>query len=256
MSEFERLRLERDPEAGTAWLVLDHAEKRNALNATLVAELGEGLDRLGDDDAVRAIGLRGEGPDFCAGADLREVRASIEEGPIATLEDAERLGELFVRLRRVPKPVVAAVHGSALAGGAGLATACDLIVASVGARFGYPEVKIGFVPAMVMTILRRAVGEKQAFELVGLGDPVDAGRAREIGLVARVYPDESFRDEADDFLATLAGHSASAMGLTKRLLYQLDGTGFEEGIRTGAEVNTLARFTEDCREGIERFLDR
>lgn len=256
MSEREQLRVERDAGAGTAWLVLDHAEKRNALNATLVGELRAALAEVAEDDAVRAVGVRGEGPDFCAGADLREVRASIEAGPIATLEDAERLGELFLQLRRVPKPVVAAVHGSALAGGAGLATACDLILASEDARFGYPEVKIGFVPAMVMTLLRRAVGEKQAFELVGLGDPIDAERGREIGLVARVLPAGRFREEADAFLGELAARSASAMGLTKRLLYQLDGAGFEESLRAGAEVNALARFTEDCREGIARFLDR
>lgn len=255
MSGFEQLRIERDAGAGTAWIVLDHAEKRNALNATLVAELKAALDELEEDEEVRAVGLRGEGPDFCAGADLREVRDSIEAGALATLEDAERLGELFLRLRRVPKPVVAAVHGNALAGGAGLATACDLIVASERARFGYPEVKIGFVPAMVMTILRRSLGEKQAFELVGLGDPISADRAREIGLVARVLPAEGFGDAAEAFLADLAERSASALGLSKRLLYQLDGVGFEEGLRAGAEVNALARFTEDCREGIARFLD-
>lgn len=255
MSAFEQLRVERDREAGTAWLVLDHADKRNVLNAALVAELKAGLEEVESDGDVRVVGLRGEGPDFCAGADLREVRASIEAGAMATLEDAERLADLFLRLRRIPKPVVAAVHGNALAGGAGLATACDLIVAAEDARFGYPEVKIGFVPAMVMTLLRRSVGEKQAFELVGLGDPVGAERARELGLVARVLPREDFVERAGAFLADLAGRSASALGLSKRLLYQLDGVGFEEGLRAGAEVNALARFTEDCREGLARFLD-
>lgn len=255
MSAFEQLRVERDREAGTAWLVLDHADKRNALNAALVAELKAGLEDVEADGDVRVVGLRGEGPDFCAGADLREVRDSIEAGAMATLEDAERLADLFLRLRRIPKPVVAAVHGNALAGGAGLATACDLIVAAEDARIGYPEVKIGFVPAMVMTLLRRSVGEKQAFELVGLGDPVDAERAREVGLVARVLPAEDFVERAAAFLADLAGRSASALGLSKRLLYQLDGVGFEEGLTAGAEVNALARFTEDCREGLARFLD-
>lgn len=255
-SAFEQIRVERDPEAGTGWLVLDNPEKRNALNAALVVELKAGLDALGEDGEVAVIGVRGEGPDFCAGADLQEVRDSIEAGVLATLEDAERLGELFLRLRRLPKPVVAAVHGSALAGGAGLATACDLVVASVDARFGYPEVNIGFVPAMVMTILRRSLGEKQVFELIGLGEPVGAERAHELGLVARVLPAEDFRGEAEAFVSELAGRSASALALSKRLLYQLDGTGFDEGLRAGAEVNALARFTEDCREGIARFLDR
>lgn len=256
MSGYERVRLERDREAGTAWIELDRPGKRNALNARLVAELKDALQETGEDDDVRAVGLRGAGPDFCAGADLREVRQSVEAGIMATLEDAESLGELFLALRRLPKPVVAAVHGRALAGGAGLATACDLVVAARGAEFGYPEVRIGFVPAMVMAILRRSLGEKRAFELIGLGDPVNAATAREYGLVCRVFPDDGFREEAEGFLEELAGRSSTALALSKRLLYRIDGASFEEGIQAGAEVNALARFTEDCREGIERFLDR
>jgi methylglutaconyl-CoA hydratase len=252
---YEQVRLEVDREAGTAWIELDHAEKRNALNARLVAELKRALGAVAEDGDVRVVGLRGAGPDFCAGADLREVRDSVEAGVMATLEDADSLGELFLALRRLPRPVVAAVHGRALAGGAGLATACDLVVAAEGAEFGYPEVKIGFVPAMVMAILRRSLGEKRAFELIGLGDPVDAATARDYGLVCRIFSDDGFRAAAEGFLEELAGRSATALALSKRLLYQIDGASFEEGIQAGAEVNALARFTEDCREGIARFLD-
>lgn len=256
MSERDQIRVQRDREAGVAWITLTNPEKRNALNAGLVEELKGALAGLEADDDVRAVGVRGDGPDFCAGADLQEVRDSVEEGMMATLEDAEALGDLFLRLRRIPKPVVAAVHGRALAGGAGLATACDLIVASEDARFGYPEVKLGFVPAMVMAILRRSLGEKQAFELIGLAEPVDAATARRYGLVCRVLDEDEFHQEAAAFLEELADRSASALGLSKRLLYQLDGVGFEEGLQAGAEVNALARFTEDCRAGIERFLER
>jgi len=255
VGEYEQLRLERSPAEGVAWLVLDHPEKRNALGSTLVRELKDALRRCDSDGEVAVIGLRGAGPDFCAGADLREVRASVEEGVLATLADADALGELFLQLRRLGKPVVAAVHGRALAGGFGLATACDLVVASADAEFGYPEVRIGFVPAMVMAILRRSVGEKRAFELVAVAERLDAEAAREYGLVARVLPAGAFEREARAFAADLAGRSASALALSKRLLYQLDGTSFEAGIRAGAEVNALARFTDDCRAGIERFLD-
>lgn len=258
MSDDRQLRVEREPGTGVAWITLSNPEKRNALNADLVAGLKEALAALEEDGDVRVIGLRGDGPDFCAGADLREVRDSVEAGMMATLEDAESLGELFLALRRLPKPVVAAVHGNALAGGAGLATACDLIVASEDARFGYPEVKIGFVPAMVMAILRRSLGEKQAFELVATAEPVDAATARRYGLVCRVLEGEEpdgFHAAAEGFLEELAERSASALALSKRLLYQLDGAGFEEGLQAGAEVNALSRFTEDCRAGIERFLD-
>ncbi|HKK27915.1 MAG TPA: enoyl-CoA hydratase-related protein [Gemmatimonadota bacterium] len=256
MSGGSQVRVERDAAAGTAWIVLDDPDHRNALNAALVAELKEALAEAGEDEAVRVVGLRGAGPDFCAGADLKEVKASMDAGALAGLADADALGELFLLLRRLPKPVVAAVHGRALAGGCGLATACDLIVASRDAEFGYPEVRLGFVPAMVMAILRRSLGEKQAFALVATGDRFDAGRAFELGLVHRVLDAGAFEEKAAAFVAELAGRSASAVALTKRLLYQLDGAGFEEGIRTGAEVNALARFTEDCRAGIERFLER
>lgn len=254
MSGREQVRVDRG-DGGVAWISLTNPDRRNALNAALVAELKEALAELEADGEVRVIGLRGEGPDFCAGADLQEVRDSVEAGVMATLEDAESLGELFLALRRVPKPVVAAVHGNALAGGAGLATACDLIVAAGDASFGYPEVKLGFVPAMVMAILRRSVGEKQAFELIATAEPVDAETARRYGLVCRVLEADGFHEAAEGFLEELADRSASALALSKRLLYQLDGTGFEEGLRAGAEVNALARFTEDCRVGIERFLD-
>lgn len=255
MSEWKQIRWEDRPDDRTAWIVLDNPDRRNALNAGLVAELKEALGRARDEEHVSVLGLRGAGPDFCAGADLQEVRESVQAGIMSTLEDAEALGELFLEIRELPKPVVAAVHGNALAGGAGLATACDLVVASEGAKLGYPEVKLGFVPAMVMSLLRRSVGEKQAFELVGLGDPVDPETARRYGLVSRVLPEATFREEAEAFVAGLAERSATALALCKRLLHQIDGASIEAGLQAGAEVNALARFTEDCREGIRRFLD-
>lgn len=255
MAERRETRLEVERERGFAWIVLDAPERRNALNAGLVAEVADALEEAAAEDAVRVIGLRGEGPDFCAGADLREVRDSVEEGVLAALEDADRLGDLFVLIRRLEKPVVAAVHGRALGGGCGLATACDLAVASEDAEFGYPEVRLGFVPAIVMVVLRRSLGERRAFELVSLAERFDAATAREYGLACRVLEADGFRERAEEFLAELAGRSGSALALTKRLLYQLDGAGFEEGIRQGAEVNALARFTEDCREGVRRFLE-
>jgi methylglutaconyl-CoA hydratase len=256
VSEYDHIRLERDPEAGTAWIVLDDPDRRNALNASLVAELKHALRTLDGDGEVRVIGLRGEGPDFCAGADLREVRATMDEGVLASQADADALGELFVLLRRLRRPVVAAVHGRALAGGCGLATACDLIVAAEDAEFGYPEVRLGFVPAMVMALLRRSLGEKRAFELAALGNRFGARRAHELGLVARLLPPGELEEGARSLAAELAGRSASAVTLTKRLLYGLDGVAFEDAIRAGADVNALARLTEDCRAGVDKFLSR
>ena len=249
----ELVRNEVDGKAGIARIILNRPERRNALNAGMVTEL---MDSLALADArIRVVALSGAGPDFCAGADLEEIREAVEQGILASLVDAEALGELFLLLRRLDTPVIAVVHGRALAGGCGLATACDLVLASSDARFGYPEVRLGFVPAMVMAILRRSVGEKRAFELISLGETIGADSAESIGLVNRVFPVDRFEAEVDGFLRELSSRSASAVSLSKRLLYQIDGASFEAAIRAGAQVNALARLTDDCRDGIDSFLD-
>jgi methylglutaconyl-CoA hydratase len=154
------------------------------------------------------------------------------------------------------KPVVACVRGRALAGGCGLATACDLVLAAETAEFGYPEVKIGFVPAMVMAILRRNVSEKRAFDLVVRAQPIAAAEAERIGLINQVWPDTDFDRMRDEYLADLAGRSASAVQLSKRLLYHADGMGFEAALRSGADMNVVARMTDDMKAGVARFLER
>jgi methylglutaconyl-CoA hydratase len=159
-------------------------------------------------------------------------------------------------MRHTSRPIIAAVQGNAIAGGAGLATAADLIIASDNAVFGYPEVHLGFVPGMVTALLRRAVGEKRIFELITLGERFGAQQAREWGLVARVFADTTFHDHARAFALDLAGRSDSAIRLCKRLLYGLDGMSFAEAIARGAEINAIARATPDCQDGVRRFLDR
>ncbi|WP_420634400.1 enoyl-CoA hydratase/isomerase family protein [Candidatus Palauibacter sp.] len=253
---FEHLETDIDERTGVNRIRLDRAERRNALNGALVSELKEALGLADADERVRVIAIGGRGPDFCAGADLAEVQASVEEGVLASLQEAEALGELFTLLRKVSKPVVAIVHGRALAGGCGLATACDMVLAAESARFGYPEVRLGFVPAMVTAILRRNLGEKRAFELMSLGDTIDAREAAGLGLVNRVYADADFDAATAEFLTELARRSASALALTKRLLYGADTQSFEAAIAAGARVNALARMTDDCQAGIRRFLTR
>lgn len=250
------LRVELDEGTGIGRVVLDRPEKRNALNAKLVDKLTRALGELDANPSIRVVSLTGAGSDFCAGADLREVRATIDAGTLASLEDAQALGDLFIAMRRMRKPIVALVRGRALAGGCGLASACDLVLAERSASFGYPEVRLGFVAAMVMAILRRSTGEKRAFELVTLGEAIDADAAERLGIVNRVFADEEFETEASAYLGELASRSASAVALSKRLLYQTDGVSFEESIRIGAQVNALARMTDDCRAGIDRFLGK
>ena len=159
-------------------------------------------------------------------------------------------------MRELPKPVVAMVHGRALAGGAGLVTACDVIVAGQSAQFGYPEIQRGFAPAMVMALLRRLVGEKMALDLVLTGKVLPAEDARLTGLVTRVVPDAELETETISLSARLAGLSQSALGMTKRLFYQLDGLSLEDGIALGARVNAVARGTPDFRNAIGVFLKK
>jgi methylglutaconyl-CoA hydratase len=239
---------------GVATLLLNRPDKRNALNGEVIGALKAGLEAAAGDPEVRVVLLRGAGKDFCSGADLAELERITGLGPEANVEDASALGSLFVAMRRHPKPIVAAVHGRALAGGCGLASACDLVLARDDAQFGYTEVHLGFVAAMVMAILRRKMGEGKAFELVSLGDRISAGEAERLGLVNRVVPSASWEPDVRQFVADLASRPASAVSLTKRLLYGLDGVGFEDGIARGAEVNAIARMTDACREGVRRFL--
>ena len=240
---------------GVQGLTLNRPGKRNALNGELISALTHALARAASDGDVRVILLRGEGKDFCAGADLAELEHVAELDHGASVAHAMELGDLFIRMRRHPKPIVAAVHGRALAGGCGLATACDLILARDDAELGYPEVNLGFVPAMVMALLRRKVSEPVAFELVATGVRIRADQALEIGMVNHVWPAESFEEEVGSLLEALARKPTAAMELSKGLLYEIDGMGFEEAIGRGAEVNATARATEAYREGVRRFLD-
>ncbi len=243
-------------EGSVALITLNRPAKRNALNDALIGGLKEALRAADIDDAVRVIVITGAGADFCSGADLSALQ-KISEGSISeNLEDARSLMELFALIRHVRVPVVAAVRGRALAGGCGLATACDIVLAAASARFGYPEVKIGFVPAMVMAILRRNVSEKRAFELATLGAEIGAEEAASLGLVNHVYGDEVFEAEVEKFVAGFEKVSRSAVILSKRLLYQMDGMTFDAALQTGVDVNTIARMTEDCQRGIARFLKK
>lgn len=241
---------------GIATLTLNRPEKRNALNARLIQALKEAVARAGSDPAVRVVALRGAGTDFCAGADLADLERIQAMSAEENLADARSLGALFVALRELPKPVVALVKGRALAGGCGLATACDVVLARSDAHLGYPEVHLGFVPAMVMAILRRKVGEGRAFDMVARGNRITAEEARQLGLVTQVLAVATFEEEAAHYARELAARPPSALALTKRLLYELADLDFAAGIERGAQVNVEARMTDACRKGVKAFLDR
>jgi methylglutaconyl-CoA hydratase len=243
-------------EDGVLTLTLNRPVKRNALSSELIDLLGSALGEADLDAQVRVVTIRGAGKDFCAGADLDELLASAEHTLAENEASALRLGHVFTRIRELPKPVIAVVQGRALAGGAGLATACDVILASSTAQLGYPEIQRGFTPAMVMALLRRLTGEKMALDLVLTGRVLSADDARAFGLISRVVPEHELGKEAAILASRLAGSSQSALALTKRLFYQLDGLTLEEGIALGARVNAVARGTPDFRDAIAAFLQR
>lgn len=241
---------------GILTATLNRPDKRNAIDTAMIDALLATFERADLDAEVRVIALRGAGRDFCAGMDLNELLASADHTPEQNRQAALHFGGIFPRMRRVPKPVVALVQGRALAGGCGLATGCDIVLAAESAQFGYPEVQRGFVPAIVMALLRRAVGEKVAFDLAATGRLLDASEAATVGLVSRVYEDADFEEQAGEVLRGLAASSPSALAFTKQQFYQLDGLGFEDGIRLGADVNAVSRSTPDFRAALTAFLKK
>jgi methylglutaconyl-CoA hydratase len=243
-------------DAGILTATLNRPEKKNAIDTLMIEALLEILERADLDASVRVVALRGAGGDFSAGMDLNELLASADRSVEENRDAALRFGEIFLRMRRLPKPIVALVRGRALAGGCGLATACDLVLATESATFGYPEVQRGFVPAIVMTLLKRVTGEKIAFDLAATGRLLGASEAAAVGLVSRVYEDSDFDDQAAEVLRALAATSGSALAFTKQQFYQLDGLSFEQGIRLGADVNAVSRTTPDFRAALQAFLKK
>jgi methylglutaconyl-CoA hydratase len=236
-------------------ITLARPEKKNALDRAMADELAAALFAMSE-SPVSVVAIDGEGPDFCTGADLGAIEEMLDAPRQEHLDDAKALGHVFHTIRRMEKPVVALVKGRAYAGGAGLASACDIVLAHEEARFAYPEVTIGFVPAMVMTMLRRSVGEKQAFDLVSTGRILSADEAKAIGLVSRVFASREFDQLSKAVLDKLADAPASAMAATKTLFYKLDMLGFLDGISAGIVANADARSTPAFREGIKRFTNR
>jgi methylglutaconyl-CoA hydratase len=239
-----------------ARLTLNRPEKRNALDSEMASELRRALADSAKNSEVRVVLISGAGKDFSSGADLAALHQIANATVMENVADARQLADVFLDMRRHPRPIIAAVRGRALAGGCGIATAADIILASESAQFGYPEVKIGFVPAMVMAIVRRSVSEKRAFELLTSGEPFPARAALEIGMINRIFPDTTFDREVESYAAQLATRSSSALSLTKSLLYQIDSMSFEAALSAGVQTNAIARLTDDCRRGIEQFLKR
>ena len=248
----KNLRVERRGVIGR--IALARAERQNAIDRETAEEIFAALQNLESDNQVRIVQITGYGDDFSIGMDVDAMARLLDEPSDVQRQDAEALGRVYLAARALMKPVVCVVRGRALGAGAGLALACDVTLAHQDAEFGFPEVRIGFVPAMVMTMLRRTLGEKRAADLVLTGRVINAEEAGAIGLVSRVLPAASFDADVEAVLAGLSRSSATALALTKWLLYKLDALSFEDGIAAGIVTNVEARATEDFRAAVRRQL--
>jgi methylglutaconyl-CoA hydratase len=237
-------------------LTLNDPQRRNPLSPALVQGLLAALDTAAQDPAIRAVVLTGTGPAFSAGADLEFLKQVTAAGAEANYAHSLELMRLFHRIYTFPKPTIAAINGPAVAGGAGLATACDLVVMSERAQLGYTEVKIGFVAALVGVILVRAVGEKHARELLLTGKLISALEAYRMGLVNRVVPAEQVLEEALALGQEVAANAPTSLALTKELLNALPGMGLEDGFRLASIANAWVRETGDLAEGIAAFFEK
>lgn len=230
-----------DTADGVRIITLNRADKLNALNFALTEGLVAALKAADADDSVRAVVITGAGRGFCAGADTREFAVLTPDNQDLVERRAALTTELQGLVKQMGKPVIAAVNGYAMGGGAGLAISCDLVLAGESARFGYPEVKHGIVAAIVMAGLVEHVGRKAAFELVATGRTVHAEEALALGLVNRVLPDAQLLDEARTLALSLAAHPVNAMQATKRIFHQVAELPFSEGLKLGQQLNARMR---------------
>ena len=222
-------------------LTMNMPDKHNALNTALTQSLLDALRAAEADASVNAVVLAGAGESFCAGADTREFSALTPDDPGAVMRRADLTTTLHRMFSQMSKPIVAAVRGNALGGGAGLAIACDMVVMADTVRFGYPELKHGIVAAVVLANLVRQVGRKQAFELVGMAEPVDGARALALGLANRVVPSEEVVEEAMKIAQRLASWSAIAMSTTKRTFHRAAELSLEQALDVGRDANVMMR---------------
>lgn len=243
-------------EGGVLTLTLNRPEKRNALNAAMINELQRALEAAANDAACGVVLLTGAGGVFCAGMDLGYLEALAEKSPDEHRVDTEQIARLLRMLHDLPKPTIAAVNGAAVAGGMGLATACDFTLAVSEAKFGYTEVRIGFVPAIVSAFLLEQVGDKRARDLLLTGRLIQAQEAFEMGLVTRVVPAAELMPEARALASMLLQNSPQAMEATKRLLSAHARSRLDAEIEAAISANVAARTTGDFKEGLRAFLEK
>ena len=247
--------LKLDYDAAIATITLDRPEKRNAISAQMIEELLAALAEI-EHTAVRAVIITGSGSAFCSGMDLDALKNLAQQSPTQNLEDSRRMATMFRRLWAYPKPLIAAVNGAAIAGGCGIATLCDFTIAVPEAKFGYTEVRIGFIPAIVSVFLIRQIGDKRARDLLLTGRILTAEEAKQIGLVNHIVEPDKLMDAARIYAASLVESSPSSIERTKRLLTESAAAEVDAALADAIAENASIRATADFREGLSSFLEK
>jgi methylglutaconyl-CoA hydratase len=234
---------------------LNRPEKRNALHPELVKSMKEKLLQIRDDDDVKALIITGEGKVFCAGADLSYLSELRNYSAIENEKDSEELAELFLMIYKFPKPTIAAVNGAAMAGGCGLASVCDFVVVNEDhSKFGYSEVKIGFIPALVSIFIIKRVGEGFARQLLLTGDVINGKRAYEIGFANYLY--NNVLDGAMEVSSNLILNYSGSLRETKSMVDAVSNLNVNEAVNYCIRLNTISRSTDDFQKGLDTFLNK
>jgi len=238
-----------------ATITLNRPEKRNAISAEMISDILAAFDEI-EASPARVVILTGAGKAFCSGMDLEALKALATQSPDEQHADADRLGQFFRRLWSFPKPTIAAVNGHAIAGGCGLAMLCDFTISVPEAKFGYPEVRIGFLPAVVSIFLIRQIGEKHARDLLLTGRTIDAAEAHRLGMVTQIAAAEELMNSARILAATLLASSPTSIHTTKKLLCDLASPEIDRELELAAAESARIRSTQDFREGLASFLEK
>lgn len=242
-------------EDGIATIALSVPEKRNAISAQMITDLLGALLQA-DEGPARVVIITGSGKSFCAGMDLDELQHAARQTQQKNLEDARRVTKLLYRLHSFPKPIIAAVNGAAIAGGCGIATLADFTLAVPEAKFGYTEVRLGFIPALVSVFLRRRIGDRHVRDLLLTGRIIGAAEALRMGLITEIVPQEALMDRAREVAALLLAASPTAIAQTKKLLVNFDRAAIRAELEVAMEANSDIRSTPDFREGVSAFLEK
>jgi methylglutaconyl-CoA hydratase len=238
-----------------ATITLNRPEKRNAVTTQMISELFAALDAV-EKSKARVCILTGAGKAFCSGMDLEMLSAIARQSPEENVEDSRRMAKMFRRMWSYSKPLIAAVNGAALAGGCAIATLCDFTIATPAAKFGYTEVKIGFLPAIVSVFLIRQIGEKRARDLLLTGRIVEAAEAKELGLITEIVPAEKLMARAREIAEVLLAASPSSLARTKRLLISTAAASVDADLERAVLENASIRSTPDFKEGLASFLEK